>query len=419
MNNSRIILIVLLIASLLGMVVSGEELFARLTYLWLFVLLGNWIWSVLSLRGLKFVRETRIKRAHMGQIFEERFEIQNPGRMPRLWLEVQDKSSLPGSRGSHVVTLVSGRQRRSYLARSRLLRRGVFHLGPTLIRSGDPFGLFPVQKEIPYQDSVVVYPMMYDLQEFPAPPGMLTGGEALRRRTHYVTPNAAGVREYAPGDSLSRIHWPSTARRDKLMVKEFELDPLSDIWIFLDAEEYVHAARPFTSFDLSKNVFMRNREEKILIPPSTEEYAASIAASLTRHFLRKRRAVGLVMSGQTSAILPPDRGARQLGKALESLALLRCVGTLPISGLIEAQAQHLARGSTVILVTPTTNQQFVANVDYLTRRGLRPVVVLLNAETFGGRSGSGLLAETLKTMDIPVRLVSNGDALETALVLPS
>jgi hypothetical protein len=55
--------------------------------------------------------------------------------------------------------------------------------------------------------------------------GLLSGGEALRRRTHYVTTNASGVRDYAPGDSFSRIHWRSTARRNRLIVKEFELDP--------------------------------------------------------------------------------------------------------------------------------------------------------------------------------------------------
>jgi uncharacterized protein (DUF58 family) len=67
--------------------------------------------------------------------------------------------------------------------------------------------------------------MMFNIHSFPLPSGLLSGGEALRRRTHQITPNAAGVRDYAPGDPLNRIHWISTARRRRLMVKEFELDP--------------------------------------------------------------------------------------------------------------------------------------------------------------------------------------------------
>ena len=72
--------------------------------------------------------------------------------------------------------------------------------------------------------------------------GILPGGDALRRRTHYVTTNASGVRDYAPGDSYSRIHWRSTARRDRLIVKEFELDPLADIWIVPDMSVFGHTS---------------------------------------------------------------------------------------------------------------------------------------------------------------------------------
>jgi uncharacterized protein (DUF58 family) len=68
----------------------------------------------------------------------------------------------------------------------------------------------------------------------------VTGGDALRRRTHYITTNASGVRDYAPGDPFNRIHWKSTARKDRLIVKEFELDPLADVWLILDLWSGAH-----------------------------------------------------------------------------------------------------------------------------------------------------------------------------------
>ena len=79
----------------------------------------------------------------------------------------------------------------------------------------------------------MVYPPTYPLPGFSPPVGQVSGGDALRRRTHYVTTNVAGVRDYVPGDSFNRIHWPSTARTNRLIVKEFELDPLSDVWLML------------------------------------------------------------------------------------------------------------------------------------------------------------------------------------------
>jgi uncharacterized protein (DUF58 family) len=415
-NPSRLVIWLLLGISLVALATTGSEIYSRLTYLWLILIAGTWLWSRLSLGGVRIYRNPRIRRAHIGQIFEERFEVHNPGRLPKLWLEVRDHSTLPGTRGSHVITLIGGHQRRSYLARSRLMQRGIFNLGPTTIAAGDPFGFFPVERQIPVESTLLVYPLMVEVQSFPNPPGVMTGGEALQRRTHYVTPNAAGVREYMPGDSLNRIHWKTTVRKDKLMVKEFELDPQADIWIFVDGERAVHHALPYTPADLSRNVFLQENLEEIKLPPTTEEYTATIAASLAQFYLRKRRAVGLVSSSRSVEFLPPDRGGRQLGKILESLALLRADGALPMSGLIEAQARHITRGSTIVIVTPTVRTHLPLTLDYAVRRGLRPIVVLIDSAGFGGAPGTQVLHDSIKAMRLPVRVVSNGDQIEAALI---
>jgi uncharacterized protein (DUF58 family) len=290
-------------------------------------------------------------------------------------------------------------------------------MGPTVLTSGDPFGLFMVSRTLPSSGSLLVYPMMVDVRTFPSPPGVLSGGEALRRRTHQVTPNASGVREYAPGDSMNRIHWLSTARRDRLMVKEFELDPLAEVWIFVDAARSAQAELPYVPPDPVMDVPWRSLTTKVMLPPSTEEYAVSIAASLGRHFLRRGRAVGLVSCGQSQVpeVLPPDRGGRQLGKILESMALLQARGHVSIAALVVAQARHLPRGSTVILITPSVKEEVTVAVDQLLRLGLRPVVVLLDAASFGGLSGTDELALTIAGLGVEVRKVTNDMDLETAL----
>jgi len=255
-----------------------------------------------------------------------------------------------------------------------------------------------------------------EVQNFPNPPGLLPGGEALRRRTPQVTPNAAGVRDYVHGDPLSRIHWLSSARRNRLMVKEFELDPLADVWIFVDAQAEVQCMRPMEAPTYSNQAIWQ-RDIKIKLPPSTSEFAISSAASIARHYLRRGRAVGLVSAGQFMGLLPPDRGERQLGKILESLALLRMEGDIPLRGLIETQAKHITRGSTVIVITPSVSEDVILIFDYISRRGLRPIAVLLDSSTFGGPTGSVDLIERVKTMGIPVRRVDCD--VELALSLSS
>jgi uncharacterized protein (DUF58 family) len=414
MTTGQKVVLALLALSIIAGLATGGKLYYRLSIFWAILFFGAWFWSIISLRGLKFSRTTRTLRAQVGQIFEEKFEITNLNRIPRVWVEIQDKSPLPGADGSRVITTLRGKQDRSYMGRVRLIRRGVFPLGPTVIASGDIFGLFPSERKIAEKEELLVYPMMVDVRGFPNPPGLLPGGEALRRRTHQITPNASGVREYSTGDPLNRIHWLSTARRGRLIVKEFELDPLADVWVFLDAAANVQAALPQEDADTAgKDLW--GRTGKVQLPPSTEEYGVCAAASLVRDYLKRGRAVGFVCSGQHLSLIAPDRGSRQLGKILEALALTRAEGQMPLRALIETQVKHMVRGSSVVLITPATTRDVALVVDFLMQRGLKPVVVLLDASTFGGKQMADPLLDSIKLLGIPHRVVKCDIDLSTAL----
>ena len=99
---------------------------------------------------------------------------------------------------------------------------------------GDPFGLFHSPRRVGATDRLIVYPMTVEINRVILPVGFLTGGDAQRQLTHQITTNASSIRDYVSGDSMNRIHWRSTARTGNIMVKEFELDPLVDIWLLND-----------------------------------------------------------------------------------------------------------------------------------------------------------------------------------------
>jgi uncharacterized protein (DUF58 family) len=414
MNTSLRVVLILLVVCLLGGVITGSQFYYRLAYFWLLLLVFSYLMSRLALRGIQFRRIARFTRSQVGQIYEERFDIKNTSRILRLWLEVMDESPLPGSRGSQVISMLKGYENRTYVVRTRLTTRGVYSLGPTTLASGDLFGLFRVSEAYPPNDSLLVYPMMVDIHAFPNPVGWLSGGEALRRRTQQVTANASGVREYAPGDPLNRIHWLSTARRNRLIVKEFELDPLSEVWVFIDAFKSIQFALPLEPVQLDERDIWRPNV-KIPLPPSTEEYAVSIAASLARYYIQHERVIGLVSAGRNYTVIPAEKGGRQLGKILEALALLKTDGKLPLQGLVEAQARNLPRGSTVVIITPGFGDGVSLSIELLSRRGMRPIVVLLDAESFGGPSGSSRVMRQLELMGIPTCRVIKGDDLGGAL----
>ncbi len=421
MKRSRILIGILLVVGLAGALVSDRVVYLRLLYLALLVLLAARVWSGFSLRNIRLTRQARTPRAQVGDTFEELIEISNDSRLWRLWLEVRDESSLPhhptfpAASHSRLLTNIGGRQTRTYQARTWLMQRGGHLLGPTRLVSGDPFGLFLNEKVIPAGESLVVFPYMIDIASFPAPPGLLSGGRAIREKALDVTPHAAGVREYAPGDPLKRIHWPTTARRDRLMVKEFEQDPQTEVWLFFDAQAEVQAELPDPAQLPSSTDWVFGRRPKFRLLPSTMEYGVSIAASLARYYLQGRQAVGFVTAGRTYTVLPADRSERQEAKILETLAFLQPGNSLSISALVAAQARLMPRGSSAVLITATTRPDLILAVSELQRRNLHPLVVLLMAETFGGPSGSATLVESLQRLKIPVWQVNNNVDLSTSL----
>lgn len=391
--------------------------FVRLVYLCLLLILLGWFWAYFSIRGFQMVREARVLRQQVGEIFEERFRVSNRSPFLRLWVEIRDESQLPGNSGTRVLSLIGPHQQRSYIAYTQLNRRGSFHLGPTLLISGDPFGLFLNSKPFSHENQLVVLPFVVDLKYFPSPVGMFPGGRAIQRRAAEITPQASSVRDYAPGDSLRRIHWPTSARRDRLMTKEFDQDPQADVWIFLDAYQDAHFTVEGEKTELQKHeqLWLWQRKTDVKLPMDTFEYAVSVAGSISNYYTKQGRAVGLACASDVLTVIPAERGERQVNKILETLTFLNSDGKLPLIGLVEAQGPSLPRASTVVLVTPSTDPSVDLAVDYLIMRNLRPVIVFIEAQSFGASQSSGDFVSRIKQRGVPVMVVRYGANLQEAL----
>jgi len=402
MRAGRVLAIILLLGGLIGVLVDAGEIFTRFLYLGILVIVVSWLWTQFALSGVSVKRRTRSLRASVGDTFEEHFELANNSRIGKLWIELANESNMPIAHGSRLMTMVGRKQKRTHIARTWLFRRGGYKLGPTRLISGDPFGLFRTERVFPAEHSLVVLPMIYEISSFLSPPGLLPGGQVIRRKALDITPHASGVREYVPGDPMKRIHWPTTARRGQLVVKEFEQDPHAEVWLFLDAQRVVHAEKPSEIPEAYTDGWMLDRRPKFDLPPSTLEYAISITASLAHYYLKQPRAVGLVTATPQFRIIPAEWSERQESKILETLSFIEAEGTLSIAGLAAAQAGQLPQGSSAILVTPTVYPELISAVDDLQRRSLRPVIVLLIADSFGGSKGGEKLYNSLLERNVPV-----------------
>jgi uncharacterized protein (DUF58 family) len=414
-NHRRNVLVILAVAALIGGLLTGRDLVFSLAYVLGLLIIVSFAWAWANINWLYISRLTRTRRTQVGRPLEERFTVTNTSYLPKLWLEVRDFSDLPGHYASHVVNALGSKNQYNWRVVTLCRQRGRYQLGPMRLSTSDPFGLFPMHRDLTATTHIVVYPQTFEIHQFALPMGILPGGDALRRRTHHITTNVSGVRDYMPGDSFGRIHWPSTARRDRLIVKEFELDPLADIWIALDMSLWGHVASHAKPDLPEPDDIPWLLQEKFAPVPSTEEYAVTIAASLAQYFLRQDRAVGLLAYGQSNEAVQPDRGERQLNRLLETLAVLRAKGEVSIQDMLNMESHLFARGTTVIVVTPAHDESWALGARQLARRGLRVVTVLINGETFGGPRSSVPLATLLAASGMVSYLINEGDDLTAVL----
>src|SRR5713101_6183656 len=271
--------IILIIVLAFFAVSSGWRVLYLLTYVLLILFILSWFWTRYSLRKMVFRRTASVGRVQVGETFDERLMLDNLSVMPKLWVQIADGSTLPGHRAGYVAT-ITGRKRVSWRARTVCRQRGRFQLGPVTATSGDPFGMFRRRASLTGVREILVLPRVLPISNFALFTGGLPGRGRSSQRALHTTPNATTIRDYVTGDALSRIHWRSSAHYNKLMVKEFDLDPAVDAWIFLDLHDAVQAGEG---------------------EHSTEEYAVTVAATIAVYLLRQDLSLGMIVTAQRRA----------------------------------------------------------------------------------------------------------------------
>lgn len=296
----------------------------------------------------------------VGDRMEEAFTIQNRSSLPVLWAEVIDESDLPGYRVQRVASC-AGRNDARWTVAQECTRRGVFRLGPWALQTRDPFGFFTVRFAHPKSETIVVYPPVVDMSEVRLPRGLVAGASRARRQTTEATIDASHTRSYRPEDPLRIIHWPSTAHRGALVVREPDTEILGDLWIVLDLDQQVQAGE--------------GKE-------STEEYGVIAAASLADRTLRENRAVGLVAHGAELTFIPPARGKAQMWRILQALAVVRAGSTQRLAQVLHQLRHSLGHGTPLLVITPSSSMNWVDALLSFTQSGFLPTVVHIDRLSF-------------------------------------
>lgn len=384
---------VLALLSFFYALATGFALYYRALYALLIAMAGAWLWARLNLAGLQVSVQRQIRRATVGEEIDERITVQNRLPLPKAWLEVRDLTAMPSNTSGMVVSL-GAKGFRSWQAKLKAERRGVYLLGPVRVTSADPLGLFNLSRDFLEPEELVVYPRTVALPHLRLLATETIGEGSIRLRSPQVTPHAASIREYSPGDALSRIHWPSTARSGRLMVKEFDEGVGGGLWLLLDFHRAVQSGEG---------------------AEATDEYATTVAASVAQRYLFANLPVGLIVYGENRSLLPPERGEGHLRQLLEMLARSKAEGRVPLDGVLATEANRFDRATTLVIVTSSTNPQWVPLAEELTRRRVRVAAIVLDGPTFGGGGSATRVLEALAAAGILTYVVRRGDDLQQAL----
>jgi len=388
MRLNSILLPLLTLGMLVMRVLDPSVVWQALTVAFGGALLVTWLWARSLKSHLRLIREVRYEWAQVGDKLEEQFSLTNDGLAPATWVEIVDHSNLPDYSAGRAVGIGSY-ETNSWRTDGLCTRRGIYTLGGTTLRSGDPFGIFSVEVHEPGSSTLVVMPPVVPLPSVEISPSGWMGEGRPRPNMPEQTVNAISVREYQQGESLKQVHWPTSARRRKLYTRILDSAPANDWWIALDVDAQVQAGQGWEN---------------------TVELGILIAASLADRGLRARHSVGLLASGKETVWLKPQSGEAHRLEILRSLAMLE-PGQLPLAELLDRSTPTFGNRTSLILITPSITSDWLTSLTRLLWKGISPTVILMDPASFGEARSAALLAGILGGMGIP-HFVLNRDLFQ-------
>lgn len=209
------------------------------------------------------------------------------------------------------------------------IQRGEYVLKGVEIETVDFFNWIKKRRVFAIRDSFLVYPKLTELFYQSASSGASEGQKAS---AYLLTRDAAmpsGVREYAPGDRMSWIHWKSFARTNKLMTKEFDEQKSEQYTVLLDAS---------SSTDFEEGI----------------EFAASLLVSARDHHAK----LTLLIAGKNPAQFPMIHSTESMQQALIHLAKMQPDETnQPMFPILK-----IDQGNILLLVTGNLRLEFIQTV---------------------------------------------------------
>ncbi len=204
--------------------------------------------------SLSAVRECSAKEpVEVGALVEVKLKLVNKGNSRVAWVLIEDLFPEQYLRQKPPRVKIKGKRMKLCSVAgggSTVLKyeiecetRGYYQLGPTLLETGDLFGLHRRHRIVTAPIFLMVLPKVLPLPKYDFASQRPIGEVNSARRLFEDPTRNAGVRPYQIGDPLQRIHWRATARTGELQCRVFEPTTLAGASILVDFHQDGYPSR--------------------------------------------------------------------------------------------------------------------------------------------------------------------------------
>lgn len=257
-----------------------------------------------------------------------------------------------------------GEERRlRYSVRSR--HRGAYALGPIVLRQRDPFGLTFRTLQLSSRTEILVLPRIVALGEGRVR-GSSRGSEGeMPQMVALHGEDDVSIRTYRDGDELRRVHWPATAHRGELMVRQEDRPARRRALLLLDSRSDAHPGSGTRA---------------------SYEWAVSAVASVARHLV----ADGFVVHLLTDSTMREGTADHQidLNTMLDALARVQPEEDSRLDRLAGAASPFTAGGVLLIAAVVAHDEEGLRALASVRQPGSRALAFVLDPARFGGTASS-------------------------------
>jgi len=280
-------------------------------------------------------------------------------------------------------------------------KRGEYKMGPLVVYFFDPLNLFFFKRSFPVYSSVVVYPKIFKIEKFPPLTRSILPWFGIETaRSSGDDDEFYGVREYKDGESVKKIHWISSARKNKLIVKQFQLQSFFGTTIM---------------FNLEKARNIGEGKESVV------EYMIKIAAS-TAHYLTER-GVSIELLAHIGEIvhLPFNKGQDHLENIWKILAVAQAESRISFREAFEEFARYIPNDSSLVVIMSDQDYTDLPRMLSLYSRGISLIPLIVVSDTFVPFSNKKKIIQQTKIrvsnlVNMHAKFFSQGDNLSEIFI---